>query len=79
MILARFADHPPESLAILRVTPFLGCGEFARFVKDFAESVGESIEATARGSVWQGATKLFERVLSSSFDGHEGVYQPWKG
>jgi len=82
MILARFADHTSEPLAILRVTihhptsglstllanvcPFSGCGEFARFMKDFAESVGKSIEATAKGSVWHGATKHFERVLSSA-------------
>src|SRR5207253_8203336 len=40
--------------------------ELSRFAENFAESVGESIEATARDSVWKGATKHLEHMLSSA-------------
>ena len=45
--------------------PFSWCGELAPFTEDFGEAVGESVEATARSSVWQRPTKHLERVLSS--------------
>jgi len=49
---------------LANLCPFSWCGEVTGFAKDFAEAVGKSIEATTGGSVWQGATKQLEHVLS---------------
>src|ERR1700741_1876335 len=45
--------------------PFSWCRELARFTEDFGEAVRESVEATARSSVWQRPTKHLEHMLSS--------------
>jgi len=56
----RLAERKGETfifLSFANLCPFSGRAEFARFGEHFRGAVGEPVEATTRGAVWQSSAE----------------------